>query len=60
MDYLRKKSSLISIVILFIVCLLLYFPNIGCYSFIDTDETKFVLIEKDMLNYSDCINIKVN
>lgn len=60
MDYLRKKSSLISIVILFIVCFLLYFPNIGCYPFIDTDETKFVSIAKDMLNYSDWINIKVN
>ena len=60
MDYLRKNSSLISIVILFIVCLLLYFPNIGGYPFIDTDETKFVSIAKDMLNYSDWINIKIN
>ncbi len=60
MDYLRKNSNLISIAILFIVCFLLYFPNIGSYPFIDTDETKFVSIAKDMLNYSDWINIKIN
>ncbi len=60
MDYLRKNSNKISIAILFIVCFLLYFHNIGSYPFIDTDETKFVSIAKDMLNYSDWINIKIN
>ena len=60
MNYLRKNAGLISTFILLIICFLLYFPNMTGYPFIDTDETKFVSIAKDMLNYSDWINIKIN
>lgn len=60
MNYLRKNAGFISTFILLIVCFLLYFPNMTGYPFIDTDETKFVSIAKDMLNYSDWINVKIN
>ena len=60
MNYLQKNAGFISKVILLIICLLLFLPNMGDYPFIDTDETKFVSIAKDMLHNSDWINIKLN
>ena len=60
MNYLQKNAGLISKVVLLVICLLLFLPNIGGYPFIDTDETKFVSIAKDMLHNSDWINIKLN
>ena len=60
MNYLQKNAGAISKVILLIICILLFIPNIANYPFIDTDETKFVSIAKDMLNNSDWINIKLN
>ncbi|MCD7879208.1 MAG: glycosyltransferase family 39 protein, partial [Candidatus Gastranaerophilales bacterium] len=60
MNYIKRNYGIISAGILFIVCFLLYFLNIANYPFIDTDETKFVSIAKDMLNCSDWINIKLN
>ncbi len=59
MNY-HKKYTIIHIFVLLIICLMIFFPNISSYPFIDTDETKFVSIAKDMLNYSDWINIKIN
>ncbi|MCD7779243.1 MAG: glycosyltransferase family 39 protein [Candidatus Gastranaerophilales bacterium] len=55
-----KHKNVIYICILFVICFLLYCTNIASYPFIDTDETKFVSIAKDMLNYSDWLNIKLN
>ncbi len=60
MNYLTKNAGLISKVILLVICFLLFVPNMGNYPFMDTDETKFVSIAKDMLNNSDWINIKLN
>ena len=60
MNYLQKNAGIISKIILLIICFLLFLPNIANYPFIDTDETKFVSIAKDMLNNSDWINIKLN
>ncbi len=60
MNYQNKHSNIIYIGILLIICLLIFFPNMASYSFIDTDETKFVSIAKEMLNYSDWINVKIN
>lgn len=60
MNYLKKHNELILAGILLIICFLLYFTNIDSYPFIDTDETKFVSIAKDMLNCNDWVNIKLN
>lgn len=60
MNYPKKYYPYIHISVLLIICLMIFFPNISSYPFIDTDETKFVSIAKDMLNYSDWINIKLN
>ena len=56
----KRPITLIHIIVLAIICFLMFFPNMSSYPFIDTDETKFVSIAKEMLNYSDWINIKIN
>ncbi len=60
MSHIKKYYSLILSGILLILCYYLYCINISGYPFIDTDETKFVSIAKEMLNHNDWINIKLN
>ena len=60
MNYSNKSADIFYTVILFVVCFLLFCTNISGYPYIDTDETKFVSIAKDMLNYSDWLNIKLS
>ncbi len=60
MNYIKKNISLIFIIGLALLCFFLYFINSSGYPFVDTDETKFVCIAKDMLNYRDWLNIKLN
>ena len=47
-------------VFLLFLCFILYWLNMGNYAFLDTNETRFVSIAKDMLSNSDWINIKLN
>ncbi|MBQ9244901.1 glycosyltransferase family 39 protein [bacterium] len=60
MNYPNKYISIFHIVLLAIICFMIFFSNMSSYPFIDTDETKFVSIAKEMLNYSDWINVKLN
>ncbi len=58
MNYFKKH--IIYILLFIVLCFLMYFLNIGNYAFLDTDETKFVSIAKDMLNRNDWINLQLN
>ena len=60
MNYMKKHTAIILSGILTVVCFAMYALNISNYSFIDTDETKFVSIAKEMLNYSEWINVRLN
>lgn len=60
MKQIRIHSKYIIFGILLVLCFLLYWLNIGNYTFLDNDETKFVTIAKEMLNNSDWINVKLN
>ncbi len=60
MNYLKRHTELILAGFLVIICFAMYGLNISNYAFIDTDETKFVSIAKEMLNYSDWVNIRLN
>ncbi len=60
MKSLKKYTVNIYIVLLVILCIFMYCINTGNYPFIDTDETKFASIAKDMLTRSDWINVKLN
>ncbi len=60
MNYIKKYTIIIYLVFFLILCFLMYFINMGGYAFIDTDETKFVSVAKDMLNRNDWINAYLN
>ncbi len=60
MNYIKKYSIIIYLVFFLILCFLMYFINMGGYTFIDTDETKYASIAKDMLNRNDWINTYLN
>lgn len=60
MKNIKTHSKYIMTAFLLILCILLFWLNMGNYAFIDTDETKFVSIAKEMLNHSDWINVKLN
>ncbi len=60
MKYFIKNKNYIYILFLIIICFIMYWLNMSEYTFIDTDETKFVSIAKDMLNRSDWLNLKLN
>ncbi len=47
-------------VLLLFLCFFLYWKNIGNYAFLDTNETRFVSIAKEMLSNSDWLNVKLN
>lgn len=60
MQYLKKHSTLMLSLFLIALCYIIYFINIGNYPLIDTDETKYVSIARDMLKSNDWINLKLN
>lgn len=60
MNYIKKYTITIYLVFFLILCFLMYFINMGEYTFLDTDETKYVTIAKDMLNRNDWINSYLN
>ncbi|MBQ3642096.1 glycosyltransferase family 39 protein [bacterium] len=55
-----KNEYLISVILLTLFCIVLFFLNIGNYQFVDTDETKFVSIAKDMLNANKFVTPQLN
>lgn len=60
MKQIKTHSQYIIAAILSVLCFLLYWLNMGNYAFLDTDETRFVTVAKDMLDSSDWLNIKLN
>ena len=50
MNYIKKHIGIFISMFLILMCIILYFINLGEYPLIDTDETKFVSIARDMLN----------
>lgn len=59
----KNSIKLLNIIlpsVLLLLCICIYFININNYPFIDTDETKFVSMAKEMLNYNDWVNIRLN
>lgn len=60
MNYIKKHSKIIMPVLLFIICFLLYFINMGEYPLLDSVESMNVSISKDMLDANDWANLKLN
>ena len=60
MNYIKKHIGIFISMFLILMCIILYFINLGEYPLIDTDETKFVSIARDMLNLNNWITPKLN
>ncbi len=61
MDFLKKhKENIIEIVSFIFLCFFLYWLNIGNYPFIDTNETKYVSIAKEIMNNNNLMLLKIN
>lgn len=60
MKNIKKHSKLIISTLFLGACFILYFINMGEYPLIDTTETKFVSIARDMLNANNWIDLKLN
>ncbi len=54
-----RLEYIIGVLLLFL-CFILFWKNMGGYAFLDTDETRFVSIAKDMLSNSDWVNVRLN
>ncbi len=60
MNFIRKNTIILYLLVITVVCFFLYFINISSYPFMDEAETRFVTIAKDMLINKDWLNIKLN
>ena len=59
-NFIKKYSNILSISILFVVCIFVYFWNIGAYPLMDVDETRYVSIAKHMFLSKDYLTLFLN
>ena len=59
-NLIKKHGNIITILGLFILCILVYFFNIGNYPLMDVDETRYVSMARDMLNSKDFLTLYLN
>ena len=59
-NYIKKYGNLITIIGLIIVCVLVYFLNIGQYPLMDVDETRYVSMARDMFHSKDFMTLFLN
>ncbi len=60
MEYIKKHSKLLLSLFLLITCFFIYFINLGEYPLLDTKETMYVSIARDMLNNNNWVEPKLN
>lgn len=58
--FLEKHKNLFTIIGLFAVFYLIFFHNIGSYPLMDIDETRYVLMSRDMLKSGDFMTLYLN
>lgn len=58
--FFKKHTNLLSVFILFTVCILVYFWDIGAYPLMDVDETRYVSIAKHMFLSKDYLTLYLN
>lgn len=58
--FLEKHKNLFTIIGLFAVFYLIFFHNIGTYPLMDIDETRYVLMSKDMLKSGNFMTLYLN
>lgn len=59
-EFINKNKNLLSIIGLFLVCVLVYFCGIGTYPLMDVDETRYVSMARDMFLSKDYLTLYLN
>ena len=59
-EFLEKHKNLFTIIGLFAVFYLIFFHNIASYALMDIDETRYVLMSRDMLKSGDFMTLYLN
>ena len=59
-NFIKKYEGMLSVVLLFIVCVFVYFWGIGNYSLMDVDETRYVSMARDMFLSKDYLTLYLN
>jgi len=59
-EFIKKHSNLFTFLGLLIFCYLLFFLGIGSYSLMDVDETRYVLMARDMFHSGDFMTLYLN
>ena len=59
-ELLQKKKNIFIPLVLFVVFYFIFFHNIGTYPLMDIDETRYVLMSKDMLKSHDFMTLYLN
>ena len=58
--YVKKHTDLFIILGLLLLCLFVFFFNIGNYALMDVDETRYVSMARDMFNSKDFLTLYLN
>ena len=59
-EFIKKHSNLFTILGLLIFCYVIFFLGIGTYHLMDIDETRYVLMSRDMFHSKDFMTLYLN
>ncbi len=59
-EFIKKHSEIFTILGLLLFCCLIFFVGLGTYSLMDVDETRYVLMSRDMFNTRDFMTLYLN
>ena len=59
-EFFVKNKNLLTVTGLFVVFYFMFFHNIWSYPLMDIDETRYVLMSKDMYNSHDFLTLYLN
>lgn len=60
LDFIKKHSEFFTITGLFVAFYFLFFHNLGAYSLLDVDETRYVAMSRDMFHTKDFLTLYLN
>ena len=59
-QFINKYKEIVTIIFLAVIFYFIFFHNLGTYSFMDFDETRYVSIARDMFNTKDFMTLYLN
>ena len=59
-QFINKYKEIVTIIFLAVIFYFIFFHNLGTYSLMDVDETRYVSMARDMLNSKDFLTLYLN